>query len=104
MTRIDGLTHPGNRPGARVRSQAESSRTPSTIVAVQFSRNTATVALRSGDKIHDNVSVVIAEYNTGGPGMLLSRLSERAVLWLAVLGGLLALAITGAVLWLRRNR
>ena len=59
-------------------------------------------ALKKGG--HDNVSVVIAEYNAGEPGMLLSRLSERAVTWLAVLGGiLLALAIAGAVLWLRRN-
>jgi PPM family protein phosphatase len=59
-------------------------------------------ALKKGG--HDNVSVVIAEYNAGGPGMLLSRLSERAATSLAVLGGiLLALAIAGAVLWLRRN-
>jgi PPM family protein phosphatase len=53
---------------------------------------------------HDNVSVVIVEYNAAGIGKLLNRLSERAVTSLAVLGGIvLALVIAGALLWLRRN-
>jgi PPM family protein phosphatase len=59
-------------------------------------------ALEKGGR--DNVSVVIVEYSAPGPGRLLSRLSERAVTSLAVLGGIiLAVVIAAAVLWLRRN-
>jgi protein phosphatase len=53
---------------------------------------------------HDNISVVIVEYSGAGTGTLLSRLSERAVTSLAVLGGIiLAVVIAVAILWLRRN-
>jgi PPM family protein phosphatase len=59
-------------------------------------------ALAKGGR--DNISAVIVEYTGGETGMRLSRLSERAVTFLAVLGGIiLAVVIAAAVLWLRRN-
>lgn len=59
-------------------------------------------ALEKGGR--DNISVVIVEYSAAGTSMRLSRLSERAVTSLAVLGGIiLAVVIAAAVLWLRRN-
>jgi PPM family protein phosphatase len=53
----------------------------------------------------DNVSVVVVAYDGSGNHRILSRISEGAITWLAVLGGIaLALLIAGATVWIRRRQ
>jgi PPM family protein phosphatase len=52
---------------------------------------------------HDNVSAVLVEYD--GPTRRTFKLSETAISWLAVLGGiLLAGLLAGALIWFRGKR
>jgi PPM family protein phosphatase len=53
----------------------------------------------------DNVSVVVVAYDGAGSRRFLSGVSEGAITWLAVLGGIgLALLIAGATVWIRRRQ
>lgn len=52
---------------------------------------------------HDNVSAVLVEYD--GPSGRVSKLSDAALSWLAVLGGVvLAGLLAGALIWFRGKR
>jgi serine/threonine protein phosphatase PrpC len=60
-------------------------------------------ALANGGR--DNISVVLVEYTGRSKIMLGGRWSERTMLWLSILGGvLLALTVTGVGLWFRHRR
>jgi PPM family protein phosphatase len=53
----------------------------------------------------DNVSVVVVAYDGSGIRRFSTRISEGAITWLAVLGGIaLALLIAGAAVWIRRRQ
>jgi PPM family protein phosphatase len=54
---------------------------------------------------HDNISVVLAEYSSPGGLRWHFQLSERAVVWLSLMGGVaLAGAVAGIAWWLTRKR
>jgi len=92
----DGLT--GELRDEEIADILDAANTPS-----EASVRLINAALERGG--HDNVSVVVVQYDGRSKRVFNIRLSETEMGWLAALGGvLLALSLAGILLWVRRKQ